>query len=365
MKLLKAILFLFINLTCLASYAQEKTSYQMGLSSGYGFIISHNPGMLYITGQHIEKHNAYFEQNTFGSKAWQQRYGFPQIGLSLSYFKLNNPEHLGNGVSLSPYLKFKLNQSEIIKLKLRTSLGIGYLSNKFHPQDNYKNNAIGSDLNLFFSVWLGTEIPLTSTLNFSLAASFSHFSNTAYSKPNLGMNIPAIEGGFSYNFGEKHSMIINNEEPFERTKGYWQLTSSFGVNATYPPNDVKYLASTLSLGREKKLNYKSTLGASIDFFYNPAQRQALKRRDITVDKGWENLQSGLSIYHLLHFGRFGVITQAGYYLKTKDDELGNFYHIVGGRIHLNNKFSGYFALKTHFAKAEYFTLGVNYKLKNE
>ncbi|MEX2379302.1 MAG: hypothetical protein WD530_01050, partial [Vicingaceae bacterium] len=72
-----------------------------------------------------------------------------------------------------------------------------------------------------------------------------------------------------------------------------------------------------------------------------------------------------SVYHLLHFGRFGVITQAGYYLKTENDELGNYYHLVGGRIALNNKLSGYFALKTHFAKAEYFTLGVNYKLNNE
>jgi hypothetical protein len=287
------------------------------------------------------------------------------MGFSFSYFKLNNPEHLGNGLSLSPYLKFQLNQSEKVKLNLRTTLGIGYLSSVFHPQDNYKNNAIGSHFNLFFSVMMGAEVPLSSRFNFLLTANFSHFSNTAYSKPNLGINVPTIEGGLSYNIGKEQSAQKIDKKPFDRSKSYWQMTSSFGLNAIYPPDDVKYLASTLSLGREKKLNYKSTLGAALDVFYNPAQRHGLKRRDIYIDKGWENLQSGLSVYHLLHFGRFGVITHVGYYLKTKNDELGNFYHVMGGRIEMNDKLSGYFALKTHFAKAEYFTIGVNYKLKNE
>lgn len=365
MKLFKAILFLLITFSHFRGFAQDKPSYQIGLGGAYGYILAHSPDMLYITAQHIEKFDAYFEKNTFGRQAWQQRYGFPSMGFSFSYFKLNNPEHLGNGLSLSPYLKFQLNQSEQIKLKLRTSLGLGYLSKMFHPENNYKNNAIGSHLNLFFSVMLGAEVPLSSRLNFMLAANFSHFSNTAFNKPNLGINVPTLEGSLSYNFGKKQTVNSIDEEDFKRSSAYWQLTGSFGLNAIYPPNGVKYLASTLSLGREKKLNYKSTLGAALDVFYNPAQRQGLKRRDIYIDKGWENLQSGLSFYHLLHFGKFGVITQAGYYFKTKDDELGNFYHIVGGRIGINDKLSGYFALKTHFAKAEYFTLGVNYKLKNE
>lgn len=365
MKLLKAILFLLMVSSYCTGFTQEKAAYQIGLGSGYGYILAHSPDMLYITAQHIEKFDTYFEKNTFGKYAWQQRYGFPQMGLSLSYFKLNNPEHLGNGVSLAPYLKFQLNQSEKIKLKLRTALGLGYLSKRFHPQENYKNNAIGSHFNLFFSVWLGTEIPLSTKLNLTLAANFSHYSNTAYNKPNLGINVPTVEAGLSYNFGEKQTVELKTEKPYERTKAYWQLTSSFGINAIYPPNKVKYMASTFSLGREKQLNYKSTLGASIDFFYNPAQRAALKQKDIYIDKGWENLQSGLSVYHLLHFGNFSVMTQAGYYFKTENEELGNYYHAVGGRIALNNKLSGYFALKTHFAKAEYFTLGFNYKLNNE
>lgn len=364
MKLQRATFILLFQLCIYATLgAQEKHNYRLGVNSGYGFIITHSPGMRYITAQHLEKFDAYFEKNTFGSAAWHQRYSFPQMGVSLSYFKLNNPEHLGNGLSLAPYLKFQLNKSQLFQLKLRTALGLGYLSQKFHPQENFKNNAIGSHLNLFFSVCLGVDIPINEQFNFNLSTNFSHFSNTAFTKPNLGINIPTIEGGFAYNFGQRATTQFTNEKEFKRENAYWQVTTSMGLNEIYPPNGKKYLATTLSIGREKQLNYKSTIGVAFDLFYNPAQRAALQRKEIEVKKGWENLQNGLSFYHLLHFGRFGVITQAGYYLKTKDEELGNFYHSVGGRIKVNQRLHGFFSLKTHFAKAEYFTLGINYQFK--
>lgn len=364
MKLQKVTFLLLFQLClCVLVAAQEKHSYQVGINSGYGFIITHSPGMRYITAQHLEKFDAYFEKNTFGSAAWHHRYGFPQMGVSLTYFKLNNPNHLGNGFSLSPYLKFQLNNSQLFQLKLRTALGLGYLSEKFHPEENFKNNAIGSHFNLFFSVCLGLDIPISERLNFNISTNFSHFSNTAFTKPNLGINIASIEGGFAYSIGEKKEKKTTEEKAFVRKKAYWQVTSSIGINEVDQTNKKKYMATALSLGREKRLNYKSTLGGALDLFYNPAQRVALKRKEVEVEPGWENLQSGISIYHVLHFGKLGVLTQAGYYLKTKDKELGNFYHIVGGRVEISPKLSGFFALKTHFARAEYLSIGINYQLK--
>lgn len=364
MKLQKTIFILLFQLYLFASLgAQEKHNYQLGVNSGYGFIITHSPGMRYITAQHLEKFDAYFEKNTFGSAAWHQRYGFPQMGVSLTYFKLNNPSHLGNGFSLAPYLKFQLNKSQLFQLKLRTALGLGYLSQKFHPQENFKNNAIGSHLNLFFSVCLGLDIPINERLFFNISTNFSHFSNTSFSKPNLGINIASIEGGVAYNLGQKKDKKLIEEKAFIRKKGYWQITSSIGINEVDQTNRKKYIATALSFGREKRLNYKSTLGGAFDLFYNEAQRVALQRKEIEVKPGWENLQSGFSIYHVLHFGNFGVLTQAGYYFKTKDKELGNFYHIVGGRVKINRQLHGFFALKTHFARAEYLSIGINYHLK--
>src|SRR5690554_3066404 len=363
MKLIKSIFIILLFCISSNAIAQEETNtYTIGTNGAYGFIIPHNPGMLYITAQHIQKQEVFFEKHTFGEKSWHQRYGFPSMGLSLAHFYLNNPRHLGNATSLSPYLSFQLNNN-VWKLKLRTALGIGYFSKRFHADENYKNNAIGSYLNLFFSVAFRTEVRLLPRLDFVLGANFSHFSNTGFSKPNLGINLPLIETGFNYHFGERQTAKAIEEATYQREKAFWSLSAGAGINAVYPPDGVKYLASNLSFEREKRINYKSSIGAAVDFYYNPAQRVALKRKDIVVDKGWDNLQYGLSLYHLLHFGKFGVITKAGYYLQTENEELGNFYHMVGGKIAINNGLNGFFALKTHFAKAEYFMIGLNYQFK--
>ncbi len=362
MKWKRFIVLAFLFYWSIKTFAQKEIHpYSLGVNSAYGFIIPHNPSMLYITKQHIQRQEIYFEKNTYGKKSWEQRYFYPNMGLSLAYFSLNNP-HLGNATSLSPYLSFRLNPSNFWMLKLRTALGAGYLSKRFKPEDNFKNTAIGSNINLFFSIALKAEIHLNPELDLIFGANFSHFSNTGFSKPNLGLNMPLIETGLKYNFG-KMKEKIEKEEHFEKEKASWQFTSGVGINAIYPPDNVKYLATALSISREKRLNFKSSIGGSLDLYYNPAQRAALRRKDIQINKGWENLQYGLSFYHNIHFGEFSIVTLAGYYLQTKNEELGNFYHLIGGRIPIVEDFKLFFGLKTHFAKAEYFMLGFNYQIK--
>ena len=100
----------------------------------------------------------------------------------------------------------------------------------------------------------------------------------------------------------------------------------------------------------------------MDIYYNPAQRIALRENQVFIDKGFENLQYGLSFYYVAHFGNFETYAQAGYYLKTEDEEIGSFYQIVGGRVKMSDRFDGIIALKTHFAKAEYLMLGIGVNL---
>ena len=87
----------------------------------------------------------------------------------------------------------------------------------------------------------------------------------------------------------------------------------------------------------------------------------MENDSIYIDKGWDNAQLGVSIYHVLHFNRIENYIQMGYYLKTNDEDIGNIYHIFGGRYMVTEGLRVFVGIKTHFAKAEYLMWGINIK----
>jgi len=361
----KSLLFLGIAL-CLSFFtlAQDSSSFQgqIGIKGGRGFIIAHNPTISYLTFQHISKLEVYSEKNTLGEKLWHQRYNYPRYGISLSYFDLNN-DHFGSAVSILPYFKFSLFRNiKPFDLWFRGGIGLGYIENPFDPENNFKNIAIGSQLNVFFSFLLDAEFKVTERQSISLGANLSHFSNTAFAKPNLGINIPTVEVGLIQRLGNKTNRVIQEDSPFERPKVNWQLYYGVGWNEVSPNDPKKYIANAFSLRAERQYNHKSIIGLGPDFFYNPAQIGALELDSIYIDKGFENLQFGLSFHHILRFGRISNIVQIGYYLKTENEDEGNYYQIVGGKYHFSKSLKGLIALKTHLSKAEYLMFGFEYNL---
>ena len=368
---MRNILLLIIAFTlCLPALtnAQEQDSvptYKIGLRTGVGFIIPHNRRMSFVAYQHIGKREIYLEKNTFGQQAWHHRYGFPKMGLSLTYYQLNNSRHLGNAFSFAPYVNFALLNRRKLDLHLRTALGGGYLEKPFDVESNHKNTAIGSKFNLYFSISFEANIDLYKNIGISFGASFSHFSNTAFQKPNLGINIPTIESGLYYRLGKKRQLILKEEDKLKNRQSSWVLTTGGGMNQTLRTVDKKHFANALLIGREKQVNYKSSIGASLDLFHNPGRRKSAALDSINIRKGFENIQFGLSLYHVLHMGRLNVIAQTGYYIRSKDKDVGNIYQMIGGRIKVNHRWNGFFALKTHLARAEYLLVGISYQLKNE
>ena len=358
------LIFLLISVV-MFSYSQSDSipKYQLGIKSGYGFIITHSPTMEYLTEQHVSKVELSIEKNTFGNKDWHHYHGFPRIGLSFTYFNFNNERHLGKGYSLYPYLDFKVFGTNKIQLRFKPAIGIGYIQRPFDSETNFKNAAIGSHLNIFFSFLAEAEIKLTKKSALLMGVNFSHFSNTAFKNPNLGINIPTIEAGISHSIGPTSKRTLKEKAVYKREKANWMINAGSGFNEINPPNEKKYLASALSIVNEKRLNYKSSIAGSLDFFYNPAHTNILRADSTYINDGYENLQIGLSFHHVLHFGKLQNYIQFGYYLKNENKDLNNSYQIVGGRYEINHKWNALLIFKTHLAKAEYLMLGVGLKLK--
>lgn len=339
--------------------------FNAGFKAGYGFVIPHSPIINFLANRHIVQNELFFDYQTYGKKAWHSRYSRPRIGLLFSRFDLKNETYIGQSYAFSPYLMFRIAGGSKAKLQLRPSIGLGYIEKPFQEDENFKNSAIGSHVNLFISLLLEGEIKLHSKLSLTGGIHFSHLSNTGYQTPNLGYNILTVSSGFQYSFGKNNAIQTLKEEKLPPQKAYWQMSAGVGFNEINPPNGKKYLAKALFLSREKKLNHKSTLGGGIDIFYNPAQRAFLQQDSISIGKGFDNVQIGLSVSHILHFGRLSFTGQLSYYLKTENKELGNIYHVFGGRWAINEQFNVFFLGKTHIDKAEYVMVGIGLKLGHE
>lgn len=352
--------FLLFNLQLMAQFNRP---FNVGVRSQYGFILNHSETMEYITAQHFPAYEIYFEKETFGKKDWQKAYKFPKWGFA--FYTANFNQYIGKGYNFHPYISFPIIDNTLFELDFRVGSGIGYITKPFEPLNNYKNVAIGTHLNATFSFLLDASFKINSHLKIHSNIVFTHFSNTSFAKPNLGINIPTIGLGLSYHFGEEMKIDTTALSSFNKNTNKWsyKISASIGINETYTVIDKKYIAGIASLSAEKQLNRKSRFGIEANVFQNPALAAALKELGHDIKKDIEVIQLGLGPTYTLTIDDFGIFIQAGFYLKSKFKEEGNMYHRVGGIYNFNNKFSAHLILKTHFATAEYLEFGLGYKLR--
>lgn len=364
---MKAKLFclgILLHSLLLFSQSDSTKQYTLGFNHARGFIIKHSPTLSSLANRHISMSELYIEQNTYGKQVWHQRYNYLKIGFSLKHFNLNNKQNLGNAISIAPFLKINIINKNNFSLRFKPSIGLGYIAKRFHADNNYKNVAIGSHLNLYISAFVMANIKVLKSIYWNAGIGLDHLSNTGFKTPNLGINMPFVSSGLSIDLGNSIEKQKTTEGSYVREKAYWQLSTGVGLNEINPPNEKKYLASALSITREKKMNRKSSLGFGIDLFYNPAQKAALERDTISINN-FENIQVAFSALHLLHFGKLTFTSQLSYYLKTENQELGNIYHVFGGRYPIGEQTNVFFSGKTHIDKAEYILVGFGYRFKHE
>lgn len=360
-KIITLIVILSIGKTCVS---QENTKYihSIGIRSGYGFITTHNSTMLYFTNQHIPKLELTYEKTNNRAKAWENEYQNSNFGLGLSNFAFNNPI-LGTATAIYPYMNINLLGKNRLQWKFRGAIGMGYISKPFDEKTNYKNSAVGSSLNLYFSFFTELSYQLTPKFSINTAVDFSHFSNSSYRKPNLGINIPSINLGLKYHVGKSQEITQAIKPELKDKKTHLEIGGAYTFHQIYPIGGKTYHAKNLSLSLVKRINYKSSLIASIDYFHNTAIQDELARDTIFVSEGWGSSQIGIGIGHYLHFGKFSMGNHIAYYLKNENIFLRPFYIGFSGNYQLSDRLKGFVCLKTHLAKAEYLLIGFKYQLK--
>lgn len=369
MKILQVFFVAFLVSFPVLSQQEIKRPVNLQADFFYGNIWEHNPEIQHLITGHPTGFHVTLNFKTFGEKEWERRYNFPDWGFSAAYQDMKNP-HLGEVFGIYSHINwYLLNRN----LTLGVGQGIGYASNPYNTHSNYQNNAYGSKFmaTTFFkgnyireNIWKG--------FGFQLGMTIYHYSNGNIKAPNKSTNTIAVNAGINYLFDHENFTEYRIEKDSLSRTYAEPVKFSFEFRSGVNESDVIgigrrpfYVFSTFA---DKRINYKSTFQAGIDFFVSPFLKDYIEYRsiayhedDISGNEDYKRI--GVFVGHEWRFNRVAMIAQLGYYVYYPFDFENRIYNRLGIKRYLNkNNLYASVGVKAHWAKAEAVEFGIGYRL---
>ncbi|MFI0428430.1 acyloxyacyl hydrolase [Mariniflexile sp. HMF6888] len=350
-------------------FSQEKqhTSY-LDVNYFRGNIALHNNDILHLINGHPEGYILSWNKKTYGFNAWEQRYNYPDYGVTYIYQNLKN-EVLGSNASLYAHYNFYfLNRN----LMFRIGQGIGYTPNPYNKEENYRNIAFGT--HLLSSTMMMLNYKKERIIgDFGLQAGFSliHYSNANVKAPNASVNTIAFNLGVTYNLDDEAPEYITTIADGEKEKFTQHIKYNVvfrgGVNESDVVGSGQFPFYIVSAYADKRINIKSALQLGTDVFFSNFLKEYIHYRSVSypeelITGNEDHKRVGVFAGHELFVNKTSLVTQLGYYVYYPFDFEGRTYFRIGLKRYLNEKWFGALTLKSHGAKAEAVELGIGVRL---
>ncbi len=308
-----------------------------------------------------------FYKQTTGKNPWNEWHNYPQMGIALTYFRFGDREIFGESFSVLPHLRLRLFSGSKLQFHFRIGAGLAYLSNKYDFQDNPTNNVIGSHFNGTVSFKVDSYYKIHPNWRVLLGTNFTHFSNGGSVPPNLGINVVAINLGFSYSPNPMPRTSFKKSEavPLRKKLGFdmsynMALKESIAIGGAKFPVYIGSMALTFPLTRTNKL----LLGSEYEF--NSATYRFLKHNEYYPKEAEYRAQASRVLVFVgdeFQFGDVSIVVQLGTYLSKSFGQPYPIYNKLAFRYYLpslkftNARFYTSVNMKSHLAVAEYISLG--------
>lgn len=332
----------------------------------YGSILEHNSDISHLITDHPTGLILSYNQKTFGQKAWESLYNYPDWGFSFIHQDMKN-EHLGENYSLYAHFNFYFFKR---KLMFRLGQGLAYTTKPYDKVKNFTNNAYGSHLMSTTFVMLNYKKEnIFKGLGLQAGISIIHYSNANVKAPNTSTNTFAFNIGANYVLDTTNlpEYIDSTEDKKFTEKIKYNFVFRAGVNESDVIDSGKYPFYIVSAYVDKRLNRKSAIQLGTDVFFSEFLKElinyysvAFPEYDVKGDEDWKRI--GIFVGHELFVNKLSLITQLGYYVYYPYDFEGRTYNRIGVKRYFGDKVFGVITLKSHGAKAEAVEFGIGIRL---
>ncbi|MDG1728454.1 MAG: acyloxyacyl hydrolase [Algibacter sp.] len=351
------------------AFAQDKThSSYFDVNYYKGNIALHNNEILHLITGHPEGVILSWNKKTYGFEDWEQRFNYPDYGVSFAYQGMKSPV-LGNNYSLYAHYNFYfLNRN----LMFRIGQGIGYNTNPYHRETNFKNVAFGTKFGSSTYVMLNYKKERIID-RFGVQAGFSliHYSNANVKSPNNGTNSITFNVGLNYNLEAtdleyQNTLDKKADQDFSESIKY-NLVFRTGINESDIVGSGQYAMYVLSAYADKRINKTSALQLGADIFFSNFLKELIFYQSVAFpERGLsgneDHKRIGVFAGHELFINKTSLITQLGYYIYYPFDFEGQTYARIGLKRYFSKKWFGALTLKAHGAKAEGVEFGLGVRL---
>ncbi len=360
---ISAVLLIFIQNNCRAQDSPGR-DFVLTVDGHYGYIISHRGSIVHMIRGHIGGGELTYLFRTCGKQPWQALHRYPEFGVSAMHLYMGNPSVIGNLDALYPFVNLRMNSmNRKFKLYLRLGVGLAYLSKPYNRLTNHKNNAIGSYINAFVNIRLGSSYMLSPSWRLDAGVGLTHASNGATKTPNLGLNMATLNVGLGYVFGNK-KMEMKNDSILPKITNRWHpsIIGAFGFKEMEHPLGNKYMAYAISANLYYSASHKNKFGTGVEFVYSNGTRKRLESDSVPSNKIKDVLKIGAKFGYSFNIDRLSIPIDFGMYFYQNSDLSEKFFHRVGLRYMVTKHLIANLSLYTHWAKADYFEFGIGYEL---
>ncbi len=264
----------------------------------------------------------------------ERLYGQVDFSIQAIYQNLGNDEVMGDAYAFLPDVRFRVKEWRRSRLLFGGGLGLGATTKPYDKIDNPTNQALGTILNIYAQMHLEYAHQLSDQWMLSAELGMHHLSNSFFSYPNLGVNIPSA--GFSLhhrlNYGVKEKQP--QEDWFESVpastkwrpfvRGVYGVTER-GFDGPY------YAVYGGSLGLWKKLDIHRIVLLGGEYLFDESSHFFLSRAKGEESAEVTRLSTRWSVVagHEYLFGYMSFVTEVGVYLSDHFNRQSRFSTKIG------------------------------------
>ncbi len=361
MGFLKSYLLLFILFIPGALAAQNIAfTRTVGFALHPGFVFAHTEDA-----QNMQAHTMGFElqlgKTAISNRKWTDGYRNPKTGINFLYMNLGQPELTGNVFAIIPNFETTLSKSPKHEISMRIGTGLGYLTRRFDPFTNRRNLSIGSHMNgamqiFFLYNWQLEKMRLNAGLG------LTHFSNASVNVPNLGVNMPSIYLGAHYFLNDRNKKPLFKDTT--RVMPY-EFYAAIARNERSIANPTKFVVGHFAALKLKRISKTRFWHFGVDVFLD--KTHVFMEDPEKSRKGlmpWEMTEIGARVGYIWRMSCIDFSTDVGLYAWRPSKNKAFTYQMLGLKYNLNDSWFLQGNLKIHYGTADFFDIGMGYKLKS-